>query len=212
MITLAFAQMIYYFFNDNPDLGGSDGIFVSFRPTVTLGPFTILDLDDRLVFYYVALACLIAAYLLLSMVLGSPFGRVITGVRANEPRMRALGYDTRRYKLASFVIAGTLAGLAGFLEATHGGFMNPGHLGWRESGFVLMVVILGGMGTLYGPVIGAFVLVLLQEVLQDTVAHWLLPMGLIVIAIVLFLPGDIAGALDRFIAKRSAGGEGEEPE
>ncbi len=214
MITLAFGQMLYYFFNDNPDFGGSDGIFVSSRPTVTLGPLTLIDLEDRLVFYYFVLGSLIAAYLFLTMILRSPFGYVIAGVRANEPRMRALGYATRRYKLVSFVIAGTLAGLAGFLEATHGGFMNPAYLGWRESGVVLMIVILGGIGTLYGALIGAFIMVLLQEIVQGMTEHWLLPMGLIVIAIVLFLPNGVAGLLDRLTAKGSPTEEavGEETE
>ena len=206
MITLAFAQMLFYYFNENQALGGSDGIFIFFPPTVTLGPLTLLDLDDKLTFYYFVLASLVAAFLLLSMILRAPFGQVIQAIRANEARVGALGFATRRYKLASFVIAATLAGYAGFLEASHVGFMSPAHLGWRESGSVLMIVILGGMGTLYGPVLGAFAMGLFQDIVQDLTQYWLLFLGVFVIAVVLFLPDGIAGLVARIAGRMTAGG------
>jgi len=193
MITLAFAQMLFYFFNDNTALGGSDGLFIYFKPGVSVGGVTLLNLDNVNTLYYVVLASLIGAYALLRVILRSPFGRVIQGIRANEARTRALGFATFRYKLVSFVIAGTLAGFAGFLQGVHGGIMSPAYLGWHESGTVLMMVILGGIGTLYGAVLGAFAMVFLQDWFQELTEHWLLLMGGFVIAVVLFLPNGIAG-------------------
>ena len=201
MITLAFAQMLFYYFNENTDLGGSDGLFIFYKPTVELGGVTLLDLDNHTVYYYVVLASLVVAYLLLRRLLDAPFGQVIQAIRANEGRTRALGFATGRYKLASFVIAGTLAGYAGFLEAVHTGIVSPAHLGWHESGAAMMTVILGGMGTLHGPVLGAFALGYLQDWLQDVSDHAQLYIGLFVIAVVLFLPHGIAGLFEQVAAR-----------
>ena len=203
MITLAFAQMTFYYFNENVALGGSDGMFIFTKPTVGVGGFEIIDLGDPTTVYYAVLASLVACYLLLSMVLRAPFGRVIKAIRVNEHRTRALGYDTRRYKLAAFVIAGTMAGYAGYLEAVSTGIVSPGHLSWHQSGLVLILVILGGMGTLYGPVLGAFVLGLLHDQVQDVTVHWQLVQGIFVILVVLFLPHGIAGLVAR-LARRGA--------
>ena len=203
MITLAFAQMAFYYFNENVALGGSDGMFIFTKPSVGVGGFEIIDLGDPTTVYYAVLASLVACYLLLSMVLRAPFGRVIKAIRVNEHRTRALGYDTRRYKLAAFVIAGTMAGYAGYLEAVSTGIVSPGHLSWHQSGLVLILVILGGMGTLYGPVLGAFVLVLLHDQVQDVTVHWQLVQGIFVILVVLFLPHGIAGLVAR-LARRDA--------
>jgi branched-chain amino acid transport system permease protein len=197
MITLAFSQMFYYYFNENVELGSSDGIFISHLPAATIGGFTLIDLGDDRTFYYVVLVSLVGSYLLLLMLLRSPFGKVIQGVRANESRTRALGFATERYKLVSFIIAGTLAGFAGFLEATNTGIVSPAHLSWHESGLILMMVILGGIGTLYGPVLGAFAMVILQDKLQEISELWLLLMGFFIIAVVLFLPHGIAGLFAR---------------
>jgi branched-chain amino acid transport system permease protein len=206
MITLAFAQMFYYYFNENQDLGGSDGIFIFYKPSIFIGDFQLLDLNNPHSFYYFVLVSLIVSYLALSVILKAPFGQVIRGIHANETRTRALGFNTQRYKLISFVIAGTLAGFAGFLEANSGGIMSPAHLGWHESGTIMMVVILGGMGTLYGPVLGAFAMGFLQDYFQEIwSAHWLLLMGIFVIAVVLFLPGGIAGLFSRLADKKGAG-------
>lgn len=204
MITLAFAQMLFYFFSESAVFGGSDGLFVNSRPVAAVGSRVLFDLDDPLVFYYAVLATLIAGYVLLAIVLRAPFGQVLRGIRINEGRTRALGYPTPRYKLVSFVIAGTLAGLAGMLEAVHTGYVSPGHLSWHESGAILMVVILGGRGTLYGPVLGAFAFGLLRNGLQDITEHWLLFMGLFIVGLVLFMPGGIAGLADRLIRRPGA--------
>ena len=203
MITLAFAQMAFYYFNENVALGGSDGMFIFTKPSVGVAGFEIIDLGDPTTVYYAVLASLVACYLLLSMVLRAPFGRVIKAIRVNEHRTRALGYDTRRYKLAVFVIAGTMAGYAGYLEAVSTGIVSPGHLSWHQSGLVLILVILGGMGTLYGPVLGAFALGLLHDQVQDITVHWQLVQGIFVVLVVLFLPHGIAGLVAR-LARRDA--------
>jgi branched-chain amino acid transport system permease protein len=126
------------------------------------------------------------------MILRAPFGQVITGICANEQRVRSLGYATQRYKLVSFVIAGTIAGLAGFLEGVHTGFITPSYLGWHESGNILVVIILGGIGTLYGAIIGSAALVLLEDFLPEITEHWKILLGLIIVCVVLFLPNGIS--------------------
>jgi branched-chain amino acid transport system permease protein len=136
-------------------------------------------------------------YLLLRRILGSLFGRVLVGIRDNERRMMSVGYPTFRYKLVAFVIAGALAGLSGYLAAAQFGFVNPELLSWHRSGEVLVMVILGGIGTLSGAVLGAFALVLLQDLFAGLTAHWLLPMGIFVICAVLALPEGLAGLLRR---------------
>jgi branched-chain amino acid transport system permease protein len=188
MITLAFAQMFFYFFFESPHYGGDDGIFMFFKPVLMVGSADILQLDHENNFYYFALACLVSGYLLLQMILKAPFGRVITAIKANEHRVRALGYSINRYKLVSFVIAGTLAGLAGFLEGVHSGYVNPSYLSWHASGIAIAIVILGGMGTLYGPILGAFIVAMLQNFLPEFTEHWQLLFGGIVIFVALFLP------------------------
>jgi branched-chain amino acid transport system permease protein len=202
MITLAFAQMIYFFFNDARGFGGSDGFYILTRPRLTLGEVTLLNLQNRTTLYYTALAALLLTAAFLWTLLRSPFGQVITALRVNEARTRALGFPIDRYKLVSFCIAGVLAGLAGYLSAVQFGYVNPAHMGWRESGRVLMVVILGGSGTLFGPVLGAFVFVLLEDLLSGLTEHWLLILGGLVVAVVLLLPKGIAGLLLSLTGRR----------
>tara|TARA_R110002095_G_scaffold197188_1_gene176186 strand:+ start:829 stop:1944 length:1116 start_codon:yes stop_codon:yes gene_type:complete len=206
MLTLAFAQMFYYFLFESPHFGGDDGIFLFSKPELSLGATILLDLEDEHNFYYFVLAWLVAIYLILSMILRAPFGQVIVAIKANEQRVKALGYPTQRYKLVSFMIAGTLAGLAGFLEAAHTGYVTPAYMSWHESGMVMVIVILGGMGTLFGPIMGAFVVVLLQDFLPNLTEHWQLLMGAIIIAVVLFLPKGIAGLLYRLCERFSSTG------
>ncbi|HEX6977676.1 MAG TPA: branched-chain amino acid ABC transporter permease [Alphaproteobacteria bacterium] len=209
MITLAFAQMLYFFFNDSRSFGGSDGIFLYQAPTLELFGTEILDLGRRGELYYFVLGALVASYALARMILQSPFGRVVTAIKINEPRTRALGYNTRRYKLVIFVIAGVLAGFAGYLNALQFGIVNPAQLSWHQSGQVLVIVILGGIGTLYGPVLGAFVLVLLEDFLSHLTEHWLLIIGFFVIAVVLLLPRGIASLLEFRPSRQPVGGEAE---
>jgi branched-chain amino acid transport system permease protein len=204
MVTLAFAQMLFFIFHDTKIGGGSDGIYIYAKPTMKLGEFQLLDLEKLENFYWLALALTGAAYLLLRRVLGSTFGRALLGIKVNEHRMRALGFPVFRYQLASFILSGALAGLAGYLAAVQYGFVNPEILSWHQSGAVLMMVILGGMGTLHGPVVGAFAFVLLQEVLSNqawfgpSAKHWQLAMGIFVMLVALYLPQGLAGLAQRF--------------
>ena len=197
MITLAFAQLLYYFFSESQVFGGSDGAFVSFRPLLSIGSTEIADLNHPIVFYYFVLVSLVMTYAFLAIILRAPFGRVLRGIRVNEVRTRGLGFATQRYKLLSFVFAGTLAGFAGFLEAVHTGYVSPGHLSWHESGTVLVMVILGGAGTLSGPILGAFAFGLLETWFQDLTEHWLLLLGIFIVLVVLFMPGGMAGTIQR---------------
>jgi branched-chain amino acid transport system permease protein len=184
MVTLAFTQMLFFLFNDSPDLGGSDGLYVQQRPV-----------DSRVTAYLFIWVALIAVYLALSRVLRAPYGRVLEGIRSNEQRMRSLGYPTRRYKLVAFVLAGATAGLAGYLDATLYGFVNPSQLGWRQSGLILVTVLLGGKGTLYGPAFGALFLAFLEHYGEKVTEHWNALIAALVIAVVLFLPRGLAGLL-----------------
>ena len=194
MVTLAFAQMAYFIFHDTKIGGGSDGIYLNVKPR--LGP---LDLNDRNHFYGFALGALGFTYALLALLRRSRFGHALAGIRTNEQRMRAAGFRTYGYKLAAFVIAGTLAGLAGFLIATRDGFVNPEMLAWQESGTVLLMLILGGLGHLRGAVLGALAFTLLKELyssesLVGPVAdHWQLALGLTIIACVALMPRGLVG-------------------
>lgn len=192
MLTLALAQMFYYYFFESKRYGGDDGMFINARPEVNFGSIQLLDLTNEHTFYYFTLGIMVAVFLFLVMILRAPFGQVITGIYANEQRVRSLGYATQRYKLVSFVIAGTLAGLAGFLEGMHTNFITPSYLGWHESGNILVVVILGGLGTLYGSIIGAVALVMLEDFLPEITEHWKILLGTIIVCVVLFLPNGIS--------------------
>ena len=198
MVTLAFAQMFYFVFHDTKFGRGSDGISMNFKPVATIGSFTPFDLGNASHLYYCVLVLLVAVFAFLRIVLRSPFGRALQGIRSNEHRMRSLGFPVYWYKLASFTLAGALAGLAGYLSALQFGFVNPELLSWHQSGNVLLMLILGGIGSLYGAVAGAFAFVALTEVFQALTKHWQLLLGGAVIALVIFLPGGIASVAGRF--------------
>ncbi|MGQ9370432.1 branched-chain amino acid ABC transporter permease [Azospirillum sp. ST 5-10] len=208
MVTLAVGQMLFYLFNDSKIAGGSDGVYLFVRPNLTVGDVTVLDFENKLHFYYATLAALAAAYGVLRMLLASPFGQVIRGIGINEGRTRSLGYDVFAYKLVAYVVAATLAAVAGVLGASQYGFVNPTMLGWHASGTVLVTVILGGMGTLIGPVLGAFAVEILRHVLEHLTSHWLLPFGVLIILMVLALPGGLAGLPAQLgaLRRRPAGG------
>lgn len=205
MVTLAFAQMFFYYATGSKFLGGSDGAYIYVKPSADLLGWTPFSLDGAVAFYALALAALAAAYILLRLVLRSLFGHALRGIKSNETRMRALGFSTFGIKLAAFGLAGALAGLAGYLDAAQFGTVNPELFSWQLSGIVLMMVILGGMGTLYGPVLGAFALVLIEGSLADATRHWLLPMGIFIMLAVLFLPQGIGGLLRRAAWMRARG-------
>jgi branched-chain amino acid transport system permease protein len=195
MVTLAFTQMLFHLFSEAPGLGGSDGIYVSERPRLALLGRTLLDLGNGTAAHAAIWTALVLSFLFLRRVVQGPFGRVLVGIRINEPRMRTLGYPTRRYKLAAFVLAGALAGLAGYLDATLYGFVNPAQFGWRQSGLALVTVLLGGKGTLYGPMAGAVLLSLLEHFSERVTEHWNAVVAAAVIAVVLLLPRGVAGLL-----------------
>jgi branched-chain amino acid transport system permease protein len=205
MITLAFAQMMYFLVNSMKAYGGDEGLNLPARATVGFG----LDLNDPTAFYYVALAILACALYGLHRVAHSRFGRVIQAVRENEVRAEAIGFPAYRYKLACFVIAGAVAGLAGALLASHGRYVNPSVLHWTQSGTLMVMVILGGVGRLWGGAIGALALLGLEDLIASHRIGWLAAMlpnyeqhaglgvGVVLLAIVLFAPQGIAGLFAR---------------
>ena len=210
MVTLAFAQMLFFIFHDTKIGGGSDGIYIYAKPVMKLGETDLVNLEKPENFYWLALILMAGVFLLLRRVLGSNFGRALLGIKVNEHRMRALGFPVFRYQLASFTLSGALAGVAGYLAAVQYGFVNPEILSWHQSGAVLMMVILGGMGTLYGSVIGAFAFVILQEVLSNqawfgpSAKHWQLAMGIFIMLVALYLPQGLAGLAQKFRRKPAA--------
>ena len=203
MITLAFAQMMFYLVNSMKAYGGDEGLSLPRR--AHLG----FELGNEVVFYYVVLFILAATIFFLHRLIDSRFGRVIVAIRENEPRAEAIGLPVFRYQLACFVIAGAAGGLAGALLASHGKYVNPGVLHWLQSGTLMIMVILGGVGQLWGGVIGAAVLLGLEHAIADYPIPWLaqfapnyqqhanLGVGLVLLAIVLFAPQGIAGLLSR---------------
>ena len=207
MITLAFAQMLYYLFVSLRPYGGEDGMALWSRSDL---PGSI-DLEDNTVLYYVCLAILIAAVLLSLRLVRSPFFQVIRGAKDNERRMAALGYPVLRYQLVAFVISGALAGLSGVLLANATGFVGPAYLEWIRSGELIVMVVLGGMGTVIGPVLGAAALVLLEEfipILLDLVRagwgeHWQIVLGPLLLAVVLFARGGLLGLFSQHLRSRA---------
>jgi len=198
MITLAFAQMMYFFFTSLELYGGDDGLSLFTRSR--LGH---LDLSNDAAFYYTCLGLLIGFLLFSRRLVNSRFGMVIRGCKENERRMGALGFPTYRYKLVCFVIAGAGAGLAGALMANQTEFVSPSLLHWTVSGDILVMVIMGGVGTLVGPVFGATVLLLLEEFLARYTEHWMLFLGPILIFVVLFARRGLYGS---FVERKADNG------
>jgi branched-chain amino acid transport system permease protein len=205
MVTMAFAQMVFYLFFDNKVLGGSDGVYINFKPDAHL-----FDLDDKRVFYYFTLALLLAVYFFLRRLLFSPFGRALAGIRVNEHRMQAMGFGTFGYKLAAFTLAGSLAGLAGYLWGAQTGFINPELMGFQMSAHAIMMVILGGMGNFAGAIAGAFAFEYLLHLSKDlpTIGnfnagkHWQLWTGIFIVLVVTFAPRGLLGVLARLLRRK----------
>ena len=196
MITLAFAQMLYFFMIGLPDYGGEDGLNLWTRSEIWG-----LDLSDSSQFYYVVLVLVGCWFLLSSRMVKSRFGRVLIGCQQNEPRMQTLGYPVTRYKLTAFVISAMGTGLAGALAANQNEFVSPSLMAWTTSGELMVMVILGGMGTLLGPLFGAFLLLSLEEVLAGWTEHWMVILGPILVLSVLFARGGLYRFL---VGKRDA--------
>jgi branched-chain amino acid transport system permease protein len=191
MITLAFAQMVYYVAIGLDRYGGDDGMTIYKRSQFG----RLIDLSNKMTFYYLCLALLLASVYIVWRLVHSRFGMVIQGARSNERRMRAIGFPTYRYKLLSFVFAGMLCGLAGALLANHTDFISPALMHWTRSGDLIVMAVLGGMGTVFGPVIGAVALLVLEEVLSGITEYWQIILGPLFLLVVLFARGGIDGLL-----------------
>lgn len=203
MITLAFAQMTYYIFVSLRSYGGDDGLAIMQRSTL-MG----IDLASDTAFYYVCLALSVAVLFFMHRLINARFGRVLQGIRENETRMQAIGYPVFRYKLAAFVIAGAIAALAGALFANQNYMASPSQLHWMQSGTLMVMVLVGGLGYYFGGVIGAVALLVLEEVLMAYTTHWAFILGFVLLAIVLFLPNGLASlALPRSSKAGSTGGK-----
>ncbi|OJX68044.1 branched-chain amino acid ABC transporter permease [Magnetospirillum sp. 64-120] len=190
MITLAFAQMLFYLAGGLKTYGGDDGITLYNRSEL-LG----LKLSDPQTFYYLCLGILVVALAALLRLRASRFGMVLRGVRDNERRMRALGFPTYRYKLAAFVLSGMVCGLAGALLANASEFASPALMSWQKSGELLVMVVLGGMGSLVGPVLGAVALMALEEGLADLTQHWQVILGPLLLVLALSARRGLWGLL-----------------
>jgi len=189
MITLAFGQMAFFTASSLAPYGGDDGLTVRMRDTVDGLP--LLRSDGAL--YYVAFVCLLATFALCRALVVSRFGRVFRGARENPMRLAAIGFDVFRYQLAAYVIAGALAGMSGFLLANATNFVSPAYMSWQRSGELIIMVVLGGMGTLYGAIIGAAAFLFAEEWLSELTEHWKMIFGPLLIIVVVFARGGLIG-------------------
>ena len=187
MITLAFAQMLYYLMMSLKTYGGDDGLSLPGRSEVGWG----LDLGQDQHFYYAVLLLCVFVFLGLQRLLNSQFGHALQAIRENEVRMAAIGFPVYWLKLIAFTVAGALAGLAGALLANQGGFVSPSMMQWSQSGMLMVMVILGGVGHLYGGVAGAVLFLVLEEVLTTWTIHWQLGLGAVLLAVVLAAPNGL---------------------
>jgi branched-chain amino acid transport system permease protein len=193
MLTLAFSQLVFSVALKWRDVtGGSDGMALAEQPS-----FFGFNLSNSLVMYFMALTFFVAVYMALRRLINAPLGQAFVGIRENEPRMAAIGYSTRAYKLLAFTIAGAIAGLAGGLYVIYNGFISSDAVYWTASGDILIMTMLGGAGTLIGPPIGAAVFLLMKNVVSSYSEHWLSIIGVAFICCVLFIPGGIWGAVQK---------------
>lgn len=187
MITLAFAQMLFYLMVSLKAYGGEDGMSLPQRSELGLG----LDLSSDNHFYYVVLALFVLAFIAIQRLLNARFGHVLMGIRENETRMQALGFAVYRYKLTAFTLAGALAALAGALLANQSSYVSPAAMQWGQSGMLLIMVILGGVGYLYGGLLGAAALLLIEETLVGYTVHWQFYLGGLLLLVVLAAPNGL---------------------
>ncbi len=200
MITMAFGQMMFYAIVSIETYGGDDGLTIYER-----SEFPLIDVNAPLTLYALCFVSLLVALLIVHRIVNSRFGMVIRGARGNEERMRALGFNAYAYRLVAYVISGAMCGYAGALLANFTTFISPEMMDWTRSGELMFMVILGGTGFLFGPVIGAAVFLLLEEILSGYTIYWHLPFGILLILSVLFLRGGISGFLDGLGNRRNGG-------
>jgi branched-chain amino acid transport system permease protein len=191
MITLAFGQMLFFLTTSLAAYGGDDGLTLAARSTFFGAKF----LKNDLTMYYVTLGVLLGAYILLRAVVASRFGRVLRGIRENPVRMEAIGFAPYRYQLTAYVIAGMIAAVAGCLLANQTEFVSPAYASWQRSGDLIFAIVLGGLGSLHGAIIGAAVFSLLADILSHYTEHWAMLFGPILILVVLFARNGIGGLL-----------------
>lgn len=197
MVTLAFGEMLFYLFHDTRIAGGSDGAFINLRPEAALFGVTLIDLEKPRVFYWTVLALTAGTIAFLAMLTRSPFGRALAAARDNERRARALGFSVYPLRLMAFTISGAIAALGGYFAAAQFGYVAPQMLGWHLSASLLVMVVLGGMRSVTGPLLGAAIIVGLEEWLQVLTENWKLVMGLIIIVLVLAVPGGVRELMER---------------
>jgi branched-chain amino acid transport system permease protein len=188
MITLAFTQMLYYLGISLEQFGGDDGMRLRTRSV-----FPLLDLNEPVQFYYVVLGLMLLSIFIVSRLVNSRFGMVLRAAKSNEARSLAIGFSPYAYRLAAFVIAGAMGGLAGALLANHTNYLTPDFMHWTRSGELMFMVILGGMGSAAGPVAGAFALLLLEDLLAGWTEHWQVILGPLLVLSVIFFKRGLAG-------------------
>jgi len=188
MITLAFSQMLFYLGISIEEFGGDDGMRIK-----TPSRFPLVDLADPVVFYYVALVLMLLSVFLVFRIVNSRFGMALRAAKSNEARTRAIGFSPYPYRLAAFVIAGAMCGLAGMLYANHTRYITPDLASWQQSGDLMFMVILGGMASTAGPVLGTFALLLVEELLKGWTQHWQVILGPLLVLSVIFFRRGLAG-------------------
>jgi branched-chain amino acid transport system permease protein len=196
MITLAFAQMFFYLVISMKQYGGDDGLSIASR-----SQFGLFNLSSATTLYYVAFVFVVAVLTWFNRLIQSPFGMVLSGCRMNERRMKALGFQTTRYKLTAYVVACVLAGVAGLLYANLTGYASPAYMAWTLSGELIVMVVLGGMGTVMGPLVGTLALLSFEEVLKGMTDHWPIVLGPLIILVVLTARRGLYGYLLKGDAK-----------
>lgn len=190
MITMAFAQMIFYLFVSFEIYGGDDGLVIDTKSEL---PF--VNLDDPMQMYFLCYGSLVAALLIVRTITRSQFGMVLQGAKGNEERVVAMGYNTFVYRLIAYVISGAMAGYAGTLLGNFTTFISPEMMDWTRSGELMFMVILGGAGSTIGPVLGSSIFILAEEILSSFTIYWHLPFGVMLMLIVLFVRGGLVGLI-----------------
>jgi branched-chain amino acid transport system permease protein len=193
MITLAFSQLVYYLGNGAFAYGGDDGLTILQRSDFG----GLIDLNNKPSFYYLCWVILLATVYFCYRTVNSRFGMVLQGAKSNDRRMATIGFPVQRYRLTAFIIAGMICGLAGVLTATFTNFISPAMMHWSRSGDLIVMVVLGGMGSLFGPVFGTVAFLLLEEILSSWTEYWKIVFGPILVLVVVFARGGIDGAMVR---------------